>query len=70
MFMGKNMYELGTNRAWTVHEITMTVGIKSMEYEQKFPNFMPVARENLLCFEHEHDINMPQNHVIFLPGMT
>ena len=49
-----NMYELGMNRAWTVHEVTMIVGIKSMKYGQKFPNFMCVARENLLCFKHEH----------------
>ena len=28
---------------------------------------MCVARENLFCFEHEHDINMPQNHEIYLP---
>ena len=40
--------------AWTVHEVTLIVGIKSMKYGPKFPNFMGVARENLLCFEHEH----------------
>ena len=51
-----------------MHEVTMTMGIESMKYEQKFPNFMRVARENLLCFEHEHGMNMPQNHEIFLPG--
>ena len=49
-----NMHELGMNMAWTVHEVTMIVGIKSMNYGPKFPNFMSVARENLLCFEHEH----------------
>ena len=49
-----NMHELGMNMAWTVHEVTMIVGIKSMKYGPKFPNFMGVARENLLCFEHEH----------------
>ena len=37
-----------------MHEVTMIVGIKSMKYGPKFPNFMGVARENLLCFEHEH----------------
>ena len=47
---GHDMHELGMNRAWTVHEAFMTVGIKSMKCEQKFPNFMPVARENLLRF--------------------
>ena len=49
-----NMHEMGMNRAWKVHEVTMIVGIKSMKYGAKFPNFMDVARENLLCFEHEH----------------
>ena len=49
-----NMHELGMKRAWTEHEATMIVGIKSMKYGPKFPNFMDVARENLLCFEHEH----------------
>ena len=49
-----NMHELGMNMAWTVHEATMIVGIKSMKYGPKFPNFMGVARENLLCFEHVH----------------
>ena len=49
-----NMHELGMNMAWTVHEVTMIVGINSMKYGPKFPNFMGVARENLLCFEHEH----------------
>ena len=49
-----NMHELGMNMAWTVHEVTMILGIKSMKYGPKFPNFMGVARENLLCFEHEH----------------
>ena len=49
-----NMHELGMNMAWTVHEVTMIVGIKNMKYGPKFPNFMGVARENLLCFEHEH----------------
>ena len=48
-----NMHELGMNRAWTEYEVTMIVGIKSMKYGTKFPNFMGVARENLLCFEHE-----------------
>ena len=42
------------NWAWTEHEITMIVAIKSMKYGPKFPNFLGVARENLLCFEHEH----------------
>ena len=37
-----------------MHEVTMIVGIKSMKYRAKFPNFMGVARGNLLCFEHEH----------------
>ena len=49
-----NMHELGMNMAWTVREVTMIVGIKSMKYGPKFPNFISVARENLLCFEHEH----------------
>ena len=49
-----NIHELGMNMAWTVHEVTMIVGIKGMKYGPKFPNFMGVARENLLCFEHEH----------------
>ena len=37
-----------------MHEVTMILGIKSMKYGLKFPNFMGVAREDLLCFEHEH----------------
>ena len=49
-----NMHEVGMDRAWTVHEVTMILGIKSMKYGPKFPNFMGVAPENLLCFEHEH----------------
>ena len=49
-----NMHELGMNMAWTVHEVIMIVGIKSMKYGPKFPNFMGAAKENLLCFEHEH----------------
>ena len=49
-----NMHEMGMNRTWNVHEVTMIVGIKSMKYGVKFPNFMGVARENLLCFENEH----------------
>ena len=40
------------NRARTVHEVTMIVGIKSMKCGPKFPNFMGIAV--LLCFEHEH----------------
>ena len=52
--LGMNMHELGMNMAWTVHEVTMIVGTKSMKYRPKFPNFMGVARENLLCFDHEH----------------
>ena len=53
MFMPMNMHELGKNRAWTVHEVTMIIGIKSLKYGPKFPNFMGVAKENLLCFEHK-----------------
>ena len=49
-----NMHELGMNMARSVHEVTMIVFIKSMKYGPKFPNFMGVAREILLCFEHEH----------------
>ena len=49
-----NMHELDMNRAWTVHEITMIVGMNSMKYGPKLQNFMGVARENLLCFEREH----------------
>ena len=49
-----NMDELGMNRAWTVHEVTMIVSIKSMKYGPKVPNFMCVARENLVCFKLEH----------------
>ena len=37
-----------------MHEVTMIVDIKSMKYGSKFPNFMAVARKNLLWFEHEH----------------
>ena len=37
-----------------MHEVTMIAGIKSMKYGPKFPNYMGVAREILLCFEHEH----------------
>ena len=48
-----NIHELGMNMAWTVNEVTMIVGIKSMKYGPEFPNFMGVARENRLCFEHE-----------------
>ena len=70
MFMGLNMHELGLNKARTVYEVTMTVDIKSMKYEQKFPNFMPVARENLLCSEHEHGMNMPQNYEILCLGIS
>ena len=54
VFMPMNMHELGMNRAWTVHKVTMIVSMKSMKYGPKFPNFMGVARENLLCFKHEH----------------
>ena len=46
-----------TGRTWTVHAIAMTVGIKKNmknEQKQKFSNLMRVARENLLCYEHEH----------------
>ena len=50
-----NMHELGINIAWTVHEVTMIVGMKSMKYGPNFPNFMGVARENLLCFEHAQE---------------
>ena len=49
------MHELLINMAWTVHEVTIFVGIKSMKYGPKFPNFMGAARENLSCFEHEHE---------------
>ena len=34
MFMHMNMHELGMNRAWTMHEVTVIGGIKSMKYEQ------------------------------------
>ena len=54
MNMHEQIFSLGMNMAWTVHEVTMILGIKSMKYGPKFPNFMGVARENLLCFEHEH----------------
>ena len=37
-----------------MHEVAMIVGMKSMKHGAKFPNFMGVARENLLCFELEH----------------
>ena len=47
-----NMHELGMNMAWTVHEVTIFVGINSIKYGPKFLNFMGVAGENLLCFEH------------------
>ena len=67
LFMGMNMHELGMNKGFNpiyvtaheqgyshAHEVTMIVGIKSMKYGPKFPNFIGVARENLLCFEREH----------------
>ena len=55
-----NMHELGMNMAWTVHEVTMIVGIKSMKYGPKFPNFMGVARESVLSMK--MGMYMPKNH--------
>ena len=66
-----NMHELGMNMAWTVHEVTMIVGIKGMKYGPKFPNFMGVARENLLCFEHEHGhVHAQEPWTIFASGQN
>ena len=69
------MHVHGHGNAWTGHEQGMNwawsycdMGIKSMKYEQKFPNFMGVARENLLYFKYEHGMNMPQKHELFLSG--
>ena len=63
------MHELGMKRAWIEHEVTiMIVGIKIMKYGPKFPNFMGVARENLLCFEHEHGHVHAQEPWTILPG--
>ena len=65
-FMPMNMHELGMNRAWTAHEATMTVGIKAWNMGLNFPNFMGVARENLLWFEHEHGhVHVPEPCTIF-----
>ena len=44
------MHKLDINRARIVHKATMIVGI-NMKYEST--NFMRVARENQLLFEHE-----------------
>ena len=44
--MPMNMHELGI--------IYYDCGHKSMKYGPNFSNFMGGARENLLCFNHEH----------------
>ena len=44
----------GHEQSMSVNEDNMIVKLKSMKYEQKFPNFIIVARKNLLFFEHEH----------------
>ena len=52
-----------------MHEVTMIVGIKSLKYGPKFPNFMGVARENLLCFKHEHGhVPCPRTMNYFVSG--
>ena len=61
----QSVHVRGHEHAWTVHEVAMIVGIKDKKYEQKFPNFIRVARENLLCFEHGHGMNKPLNHKVF-----
>ena len=57
VFMPMNMHELDMNRASSYYDL----GHKKREIWTKISQFH-VARENLLCFQHGHGINMPQNH--------
>ena len=45
-----------------MHEVTMIVGIKSMKYDPKFPNFMGVAREIYCVLSMNMGMYMPKNH--------
>ena len=64
-----NMHELGMNMAWTVHEVTMIVGIKAWNMGRNSQISWVLLGKIYCVLSMNMGMYMPKNHELFLPGV-